>query len=167
MNSTKKQCEKCIIRIIKYLPLVLFVLYVLYLLHLVLFSSYYGRGYFHRSINIIPLKTIRIYMGPNVSFKMRAVNIFGNIAAFVPMGLLLPLASKFAKSFLKSAFIVLASTFIIEIAQYIVGVGVFDIDDIILNFIGGTMGFSIYFTSIKIFKPKSNDIIKKENKYVQ
>jgi len=126
-----------------------FLLYILYLIFLTLFSIYYGRGYFHRSINLIPFRTIIEYL--SLSYNPYAVmrNILGNIAAFIPMGLLLPMAVKGINSLKRAFSIVLLSTLAIEISQYILGAGTADIDDIILNLLGGIIGFGLYVLFVK------------------
>lgn len=119
-------------------------LYISYLFYLVFLSSYYGRGYFHRSYNLIPLKTILEYASLSYSLKVILINIAGNILAFVPMGFLVPIVfSKFNK-FKTTAIVILLATTFIEITQFAIGVGICDIDDIILNWIGGIIGFQIY-----------------------
>ena len=40
--------------------------------------------------------------------------------------------------------IILVSTTVVETAQYIFNIGVFDVDDIMLNFIGGTAGLFLF-----------------------
>lgn len=132
--------------LIKYL----FTIYMIYLIYLTLFSSYYGRGYFHRSINLIPFRTMVEYLNSNYSLRIIFTNLFGNIAAFLPMGLLSPLIFKRINSFKRITFIIFTSSLCIEITQYILGVGTLDIDDIILNTLGGICGFTFY----KIFKDK-------------
>jgi glycopeptide antibiotics resistance protein len=123
---------------------VLFILYILLLLYITMFSRQYGRGYTHRSINLIPFATISEYM--NVGFNRRIIitNLLGNVAAFVPMGFLLPLASKRLSRFFRTAAATAGASLIIEIAQFIAGVGATDIDDIILNTIGGVFGFLMF-----------------------
>lgn len=121
-----------------------FAMYILYLLYLTLFSSYYGRNYFHRNINLFPFKTMVEYLHSNHSIKSIIINLLGNIAAFLPMGLLLPLIFKKINSFKRVTIFIFLSSFTIEITQYILGVGTTDIDDIILNILGGILGFCLY-----------------------
>jgi glycopeptide antibiotics resistance protein len=129
-------------------------MYVTYLLYLVFFSKYYGRGYFHRSYNLIPFKTIIEYMFFSNNLNATVVNIVGNILAFVPMGFLVPIVFNRINKFKNIAILVLMVTISIEVTQFIIGVGTCDVDDVILNWIGGMIGFYIYnFTlSKKIFK---------------
>jgi glycopeptide antibiotics resistance protein len=75
------------------------------------------------------------------SFK----NLAGNIVLFMPMGLLYPLARKKATGFFNTFVVILGSTCTIEVLQYFFLTSRrADIDDIILNVIGGVIGFLIY-----------------------
>ena len=123
---------------------ILLIVYIGYLLYLVFLSPYYGRGYLHRSYNLIPFKTIIKYAFSSHNLKISVVNIVGNIFAFLPMGFLVPLAIPKANKFKNIVIIVLIATSCIEIIQLIMGVGTCDVDDVILNLVGGIIGFKIY-----------------------
>ena len=129
--------------IVKITAIILFILYLSVLIYLTFLSQIHGRGYFHRSMNPAPFRTILMFLN---SGRDRAilVNIFGNIAAFLPMGLLLPLVSgKFAR-FLKVLLFACGLSLLVEILQYALAVGAADIDDIILNTAGGLAGYGLY-----------------------
>ncbi|WP_405083176.1 VanZ family protein [Paenibacillus chitinolyticus] len=75
--------------------------------------------------------------------KSLIYNFFGNILLFVPFGILLPLLYISFKKF-KNYFLFLISTILcIEFIQLFTRVGIFDIDDIVLNSIGGVLGYFI------------------------
>lgn len=122
----------------------LLMLYLLYLGYVTLFDKTFGRDFSHRSINIIPFKTIREYLSGTLFNYGMIVNIFGNMAAFFPMGFLVPMVFKKCKSFLWSLTLIIASSVAIEVMQYITGVGASDIDDVILNTVGGIIGYISY-----------------------
>ena len=137
---------------IKILFTALFVAYVLLLAYLTFFSQYYGREIVQRSINVIPFKTIIEFLTSGYNINSIITNILGNIVAFMPMGFLLPLVFTKLDTFRRAGIPVLSATALIEIAQYLVGVGASDIDDIILNMLGGAIGFWIYRLFLKILK---------------
>lgn len=109
-----------------------------------------GHGYWETmkgNINLIPLHTLRgmfylLKKQPNpylVSFAY--VNLFGNIAAFVPLGLLLPCLWKPMRSI---GYFLLCTVFLIiavELIQLFSLRGSCDIDDLILNVIGALIGY--------------------------
>lgn len=75
------------------------------------------------------------------SFK----NLVGNILIFIPFGLLYPLSRKKRVKIVEAFLIILGSTGAIEIIQYFFLTSRrADIDDIILNLVGGLIGYGIY-----------------------
>jgi glycopeptide antibiotics resistance protein len=94
--------------------------------------------------NCIPLNTIIYYLKGNPNYITAYNNLTGNIIAFVPIGFLAPLilnnSRKFTNTFL-IAFIICLS---IELLQFVFNLGIFDIDDLILNVLGAVIGFIIY-----------------------
>lgn len=115
-------------------------LYLMFLLYLTLLSPSYGRGSFHRAYEIVPFKNV-ITSIINNNISALKVNIMGNIAAFVPMGFLVPLSFFNLKSVKKVLLISLITTLFIELMQFILAVGVTEIDDVILNTFGALIGF--------------------------
>lgn len=128
---------------IKLIFTILFVGYVLLLGYLTFFSRYYGREVVHRSINVIPFSTIIQFLTSIYTLKNIITNLVGNIAAFMPMGFLLPIVFKKLDRFRKVIFVSLLATLLIEVAQYFCGVGASDIDDVILNVLGAVLGYWI------------------------
>lgn len=97
-----------------------------------------------RSFNVIPFYTIYSFLtAPNVPPFIIVINILGNIILFVPLGIYLQLLLRNKKVW-KSSLIIFLTTSIVELAQLIFGLGKFDIDDIILNCLGGLIGILVY-----------------------
>ena len=89
--------------------------------------------------NFTPFKEILRYsLGSRLFLK----NVLGNILLFVPYGLFVGIYTKVDKYVPALMLIVLASLSI-EATQLVIG-RVFDVDDILLNIIGGTIGYYIY-----------------------
>ena len=63
-------------------------------------------------------------------------NIIGNLCLFIPLSFLLILKDNKYKNILRQTVIILPSILMTESLQMISNVGVFDIDDIILNYLG-------------------------------
>lgn len=131
--------------------IILFILYILLLLYLTMYSRYYGRGYVHRSMNLVPLRTIFQYLNANINKSIIVTNLLGNVVAFIPMSFLMPLISKKLSGFFRTVLAAATASLLIEITQYIIGVGAADIDDIILNTAGGMLGFLIFFACRLIY----------------
>lgn len=128
-----------------------FILYLILLITLTLFDSLWGRNsidvknikdYIKQSVNLVPFKTIIIYIKEfNSMYSTRQImfNLLGNICALMPMALFLPLLfkkqSKF-KNFIVTIVIIILG---IELLQLITTTGRFDIDDLILNLFGAAI----------------------------
>lgn len=98
-----------------------------------------------RSINIIPFHQIGRYIfgTANVSTSVVINNIVGNVLLFIPFGVYLQLLKK-DKRFLSSFITVFLVSLLIETVQYILAIGISDIDDILLNTLGGIIGIVLY-----------------------
>lgn len=109
------------------------------------YGSYYRSYGLLPQYNLVPFKTIMslIRNYKYYEFDVWIYNFFGNIAAFVPLGLLLPAVFSFERRFAST--LVFSALFLLaaEAAQLILRVGVFDVDDIILNMIGVVSGYVI------------------------
>ncbi len=98
--------------------------------------------------NFIPFKTILPYLLGEKGLVIAAFNIGGNIALLIPMGFLAPLVYKNI-TWQKTIALSLILPFAIEIAQVLLHVGIFDIDDVILNALGVIIGYWVYTKLIK------------------
>jgi glycopeptide antibiotics resistance protein len=78
-------------------------------------------------------------------------NILANTVCFMPFGFLLPLITKKPCGLLLTAFLGLLFSGLIESAQLIFKIGVFDIDDLILNTAGVVLGYVIARVGYAIF----------------
>jgi glycopeptide antibiotics resistance protein len=70
------------------------------------------------------------------------INFLGNIVAFLPMGLLPPHIRIRRTALWQVAVFSLSISFAIEAAQYVSGRRVPDVDDLILNTVGGMLGWA-------------------------
>lgn len=93
--------------------------------------------------NFTLFKTIKMYI--NYSYMLNSFeNLAGNIVVFVPFGFLLPHVQKGAAKFpvlLLNAFLFVLG---IEVFQLFSAFGAFDVDDILLNCFGASIGWVIY-----------------------
>ena len=123
-----------------------FIIYIMLLFELVTttdFESY--------SNNFIPFKEMMRY---SLKSKLFYRNVIGNIVLFVPYGYFVSYYCKLNKMYL--CFII---TFITSLSIELIQMGIgrsFDIDDIILNVIGGIIGYVIYKLMDKLFAKYSD-----------
>lgn len=126
---------------------VLFVLYLIVLVYLLFFAEDFGRGTDAQySYNLVPFREISRfwrYAGV-VGWKASLINIGGNIAAFVPFGALLPLFGRKWRGLLRITGLTALFSAAVEIAQLLTRTGICDVDDVILNTLGGALGYAIF-----------------------
>ncbi len=141
-------------RIVLYKELLMysFVLYILCLFQIVTFQD----GATWGTNNFIPFKEILRYnMGSRLFFK----NVIGNMVLFLPYGFFISLFLKNEKAKL-TVLLTMIISISIETVQLLIG-RVFDIDDILLNILGGYLGYLIYHYS-KILWDKLPSCLKSE-----
>ena len=106
-----------------------------------------------RAYNLIPFHTIWEYASghnPNMA-RSAVVNVIGNVAVFVPYGLFLQVVCR-RKEFSRGLSVVGITTIVVELIQFVFGLGVLDIDDVLLNCLGGAVGILTYKLLIKLIK---------------
>ncbi len=157
LNFTKK--------ILKINLVIYFLIYVITISTLTLFDEIYGRQgfviidwdkelldmYMKTSFNIIPFHTINLfingYLNGIVTLKDFTINVVGNLCAFMPFAIFLPLMFKPMNKYLNFLFAMILIVIVIEVLQFVTMSGSLDIDDLILNVFGASI---IYFiTRIK------------------
>ena len=125
--------------------MLVFIIYILCLFQVVTFQDDVSWA----SNNFIPFKEILRY---KITNRLFIKNVLGNMIMFLPFGFFTSLYLKSEKITLPLLLTLIASLSI-EIVQMIIG-RVFDVDDIILNLIGGVLGYFIY----SIFRNMSNHL---------
>ncbi len=125
----------------------MFVLYLVFLLKLLLVSRPPGS---ERSVNLIPFASIWDYLfsGSAAVKRFAVANVIGNIAAFAPLGAFLALLRRRSAMWTNLVVVVCASV-AVEIVQGIFGLGASDVDDVILNTLGGLLGI-LFFTLLRV-----------------
>ncbi len=131
---------------IKRINIVLLILYIAFLLYLTLFKNFLGREEGIYAMNLVPFRNIYgITLGwikGSLTFRFFIRNIFGNILAFAPFAYFFITIFNL-KDIKKFIFLTSGIIVIIESSQYLMQIGVYDIDDIILNLNGSIIAFLI------------------------
>ena len=111
-----------------------FVTYILCLFYVVTFQDVSWS-----TSNFIPFKEILRYsIGSSLFYK----NVLGNMVMFVPFGFFVSYFLKLEKVY-SITLITLLTSITIEITQLLIG-RVFDVDDLLLNLVGGVFGYLLY-----------------------
>jgi glycopeptide antibiotics resistance protein len=91
----------------------------------------------------VPLKTIFNYLDDVPTLGIALRNLGGNIMIFVPLGFFIPLLHRTSKW--KTVLVVaLVVSLTFEIIQGVFKVGIFDVDDILLNALGTMIGYWVF-----------------------
>lgn len=125
---------------------ILFVLYIAFIIYFLIFSDWYGRTDMQEyRYNLVLFREIKRFWEyrDQVGWFAMFTNLFGNVLIFVPFGFFMPMASKY-RSFFSTLFYSFGLTLCVETFQLITKVGSFDVDDLLLNTIGGVVGYIIF-----------------------
>lgn len=133
----------------------IFVVYIVVLVYFLFFSEKYGRvasDEYH--YNLVPFTEIKRYFlyFDRIGFAGFMLNIVGNVVAFIPFGMFLPLLQPFHRKAIVAVADGLLFTVCIETIQLVTKVGSFDVDDIILNTLGALCGYVVFILANRIVK---------------
>lgn len=138
---------------------ILFLIYFVVLFYFLFFSEEMGRTYSERAYhyNLVPLKEIARFVKYWRVLGMKAVllNILGNVAAFLPFGFFLPVFSGRCKKFWRTAFYSFELSLLVEQLQLVFRVGSFDVDDLLLNTLGGMAGYGLYRLFVRYYHQRN------------
>ena len=126
----------------------LFLIYLMSLAYFLFFAEATGRTFSERSYqyNLIPFHEIRRFLiyRRQLGAAAVALNLVGNVLAFVPFGAFLPLLVKRVRSLGKTVLLGFEFSLLVEILQLFSKVGSFDVDDILLNTTGVLIGYLLF-----------------------
>ena len=139
-----------------WLPRVLLAVYALVMLWL-LFGQRLGMQsavsyweYVSWSLNLVPFRTIgeyvKILLDPPMAYLLRhaIINLAGNVAMFVPLGVLLPWVFPRLRRFSRCLLVSLGLLVLVEVTQLFTLLGSGDVDDLILNLLGVLLGYTLF-----------------------
>ncbi|MZQ82904.1 VanZ family protein [Paenibacillus sp. 5J-6] len=103
-------------------------------------------GHFDYNYNVVPFRTIAMYIRHADLFPMRTwvINLFGNVGVFIPYGLMLPYLFRVARRY-RSFLLLFGCPLVgLEVLQMLLRVGSLDVDDLILNILGASLAYGIF-----------------------
>lgn len=103
------------------------------------------------TLNLIPFQFITETWA--MEARKQITQTIANVLMFLPLGFIVPVAFDKARSFLKTAFSMMLFSLFIEVVQYFIGRSA-DIDDLMLNTLGGILGYLVFRIFSKLFKDK-------------
>ncbi|MCM1157490.1 MAG: VanZ family protein [Bacteroidales bacterium] len=140
-------------KIIRRISRICFVIYMIVLVYLLLLSDGFGRSQGSEfRYNLIPFKEIIRFIRYRdyIDFASVMINLFGNVAAFMPFGALIRWVLDRKTRWFQAVGYTFLFSFCVELLQLAARVGVFDVDDLILNTLGGLLGFLVYYLLLLI-----------------
>jgi glycopeptide antibiotics resistance protein len=93
--------------------------------------------------NLIPFKTIMPYLLGDYGLLIGGLNLAGNIVLLIPFGLIVPAIYR-PMRFLTMLLVASLFCLSIESIQALLKIGIFDIDDVILNGLGVMIGYAMH-----------------------
>ena len=97
-----------------------------------------------RNANLVPFKNIIAIFSNSSDYEFPINNNLGNIAGFIPQGFLLAFLFPRCRKIAQNIKVVFLTSVIFEVLQLLTGLGIFDIDDLMLNVTGGIIGWSLF-----------------------
>ncbi len=135
-------------KLFRVLEILLFVVYLAVLCYFLFIADRMGRTFSERvyHYNLMPLKEIGRFWTYRQTLGVWSVllNLIGNVVAFIPFGLFLPRLFPACRRFILTVVLAFEFSLCVEILQLVWKVGSFDVDDLLLNTLGGILGFLVY-----------------------
>ncbi len=103
-----------------------------------------------------------IHYAKTIGYDRVALNLLGNVMIFMPLGYFVPKMFAPRMKWWQMMLVAMATSTAVEVTQLVTKVGSCDVDDVILNTLGGVLGFCIY-AGIRRYK-KHHRKSKRKNK---
>lgn len=127
---------------------VCFLAYLLCLGYVLFYSAGFGRTEHEEyRYNLVLFQEIGRYYHFGMrtgSWSLFIWNVIGNIVVFMPFGMFLPSLISRCRNVLFTAILSLEMSLCVEVVQLVTRVGSFDVDDLLLNTLGGICGCIVY-----------------------
>ena len=136
----------------------LFLIYFVVLFYFLFFSEEMGRTYSERAYhyNLVPLKEIARFVKYWRVLGMKAVllNIWEMWRRFCRLDFSASFSGR-CKKFWRTAFYSFELSLLVELLQLVFRVGSFDVDDLLLNTLGGMAGYGLYRLFVRYYHQRN------------
>ena len=127
---------------------VCFLAYLLFLGYLLFYSVGFDRvEHENYRYNLTLFQEIMRYYNFGIrtgKWYLFVMNVIGNIAVFMPIGMFLPSLFSRCRNILLTTILSFEISLCVEMVQLVTMVGSFDVDDLLLNTVGGICGYLVY-----------------------
>ena len=141
-------------KIIRWFSRLFFIIYMALLVYFLLLSDGFGRlaGYSQYRYNLVPFQEIIRFVKYReyIDFASVVINLIGNVVAFMPFGALIRWVLDRKIRWYQAVGYTFLFSLCVELLQLVARVGVFDVDDLLLNTLGGLLGFFVYYLLLLI-----------------
>lgn len=148
--SMKESSRKAIHIILR----VLFVIYLVMMVYFLFFSERFGRvpsNNYH--YNLKPFAEINRYLSyiDTIGVTNVLINLMGNVVCFMPLGFMLPVLSQRKWKLIRTTLLSCLASVIVELTQLVSKLGSCDVDDVLMNTLGGLLGYILFVICSKIY----------------
>lgn len=133
---------------------VLFVIYLVMMVYFLFFSERFGRvpsDSYH--YNLKPFTEISRYLSyiDTIGVTNVLINLLGNVVCFMPLGFMLPVLSRRKWKLVRTTLLSCLASVIVELTQLVSKLGSCDVDDVLMNTLGGFLGYILFLVCSKIY----------------
>lgn len=142
-------------KMIRVLSWFVFAVYMIALIYFLFFSEQMGRVPSDEyKYSLEPFREIRRYIvyRKEIGCFNVMLNLVGNVICFVPYGFVLPIMSNKHRGLFKITALTFLTSLLIELIQLMSKVGSCDIDDILLNTLGGFLGYVFFVIGLWFYR---------------
>lgn len=137
-----------------------FIIYFIVMVYFLFFCEQLGRtpGDTYR-YNLEPFTEIKRYLRhiPDLGMFYVTLNLLGNVVCFMPLGFVLPVISNRKFGLFRITAVSFLASLSVEILQLVTKLGSCDVDDIIMNTLGGFLGYILFLLCRGIYRIKSGN----------
>lgn len=133
---------------------ILFIIYLVMMVYFLFFCERLGRtpsDTYH--YNLKPFTEIKRYISyiDEIGYFGVGLNLFGNVVCFMPLGFVLPILSHRKWGIFRITLVSFLASFLVEATQLVTKLGSCDVDDIIMNTLGGLLGYILFLICNKMY----------------
>lgn len=137
---------------------VAFGIYIVMMVYFLFFCEQLGRvpsDTYH--YNLEPFTEIKRYLNhiPELGSFYVILNLIGNVVCFMPLGFVLPVLTYRKWGLVKITIISFLASLFVELLQLVTKLGSCDIDDIIMNTLGGFLGYILFLVCRGVYRRKT------------
>lgn len=142
-------------QIIHVLSWIAFVIYLIMMVYFLFFCEQLGRrpsDTYH--YNLKPFTEIKRYLNHIETLGCFNVmlNLLGNVVCFMPLGFVLPILSNRKWGAVRITIVSFLASMAIELMQLVTKLGSCDVDDILMNTLGGLLGYILFVICSSIYR---------------